>query len=379
MITYNNGIHESRVRLEVDLGKIRSNVKKIRSAVAPCGVTAVLKANAYGLGVRKVAEACMDAGADSFGVAELNEALRLIDMDVPVMILGNVLPDEISPAIAAGVILPVNDFAMAERISKEALRQHKTARCQFLVDTGMGRLGVLSGEAAEVILKVSRLSNLDCFGIYSHFPVAYQGEDAYTIKQIEKFKLLLAELDKSGLGFKRIHMANSDAVNNFPQSCMAPFNGVRTGLNIYGFFDNDVRQSLQLEPVISLKTRLAAVRRLPAGACIGYGRTHKLLKDTLVGTIAAGYADGLPLALSNRGYVLIRGQLCPVLGRVSMDYTTVALDVIPEAQCGDEVICIGTQGEASIPLSNWAQLKGTHPYELLCAMGSRVERVYYNS
>ncbi|MCP3966353.1 MAG: alanine racemase [Lentisphaerae bacterium] len=370
--------HESRVRLEVDLAKIRSNVSKIRHAVSPCGVTAVLKANAYGLGVRRIAEACRNAGADSFGVAELNEALRLIDMDIPVMILGNVLPEEISPAVAAGVILPINDFAMAEHISKEAVRQQKTVRCQFLVDTGMGRLGVLSREAADEIIKISKLPNLNCFGIYSHFPVAYQGEDAYTLKQLGRFKNLLAELQKAGVSFERIHMANSDAINNFPQTCQSPFNGVRTGLNIYGFFDNDVRHSLELEPVLSLKTRLAAVRRLPAGACIGYGRTHRLLKDTLVGTIAAGYADGLPLALSNRGYVLIRGQLCPVLGRVSMDYTTVALDVIPDAECGDEVVCIGSQGDTAIPLSNWSQLKGTHPYELLCAMGSRVERVYFN-
>ena len=166
--------------------------------------------------------------------------------------------------------------------------------------------------------------------------------------------------------------------NNFPESTRPPFTLARCGINMYGYYDNSVQQSMQLAPVVELKTRLAAVRTLRAGASIGYGRMHRLLRDTRVGTIAAGYADGLPLALSNRGYVLVRGRLCPVLGRISMDYTTISLDDVPEAVPGDEVVCFGRQGDRFLPLEEWAQLKGTHAYELLCSIGTRVRRVYRN-
>ena len=176
--------------------------------------------------------------------------------------------------------------------------------------------------------------------------------------------------------FPFVHIAASDALNNFPESTRPPFTLCRCGINMYGYCDPEVRPSMHLVPVVELKTRLAAVRILPAGASIGYGRMHRLRQDTRVGTIAAGYADGLPLALSNRGYVLVNGRLCPVLGRISMDYTTISLENVPEAQPGDEVVCVGTQGDQTITLEEWAQLKGTHAYELLCSIGSRVGRSY---
>jgi alanine racemase len=171
-------------------------------------------------------------------------------------------------------------------------------------------------------------------------------------------------------------MANSDAINNFPMTYYSPFNYVRTGINIYGSFDNEGQRILNLESILTLKTKLAATRTLPAGMTLGYGCTYKLMKDTKVGTIAAGYADGLPLALSNRGYVIINGSLCPVLGRVSMDYTTVSLEDAPDAKMGDEVICLGGEGPGAISVDDWAQIKGTHAYEIICSFGTRVARRY---
>ena len=367
---------ESRVRLEVSLNKLKTNFQNIRKNVAPCSVLAILKANAYGLGVMAIACALKDAGAAGFGVAEINEALQLKDMGLPVQILGNILPDEIPVAVSNGIICPVNDFKNAQAISREAVKQQKIVECHFKIDTGMGRLGMLVRDAYEQILETVKLPNLKFEGIYSHFPMAYQGGDDYTHNQINSFTALLKKLDAAGVKFSKIHMANSDAINNFPETCTAPFTHVRTGINLYGLFDSQGRRSMNLEPVLEIKTRLAAIRKLPAGSTIGYGRTYRLMKDTLMGTIAAGYADGLPLALSNRGYVLIRGHLCPVLGRISMDYTTVSLECVPDAQCGDEVVCIGRQSESSIPAEHWSHLKGTHVYELLCSVGSRVERIY---
>ena len=369
---------ESRVKLEVDLGKLSENFLEIRRRVAPARVAAVLKANAYGLGVLPVAETVRAVGAAMFGVAEINEAIELVPLGLPVQILGNLLPDEIAPAVEYGLICPLNDLEMARRISAEAVRQNRVVRGAVTVDSGMGRLGLQVAEAAPEILAMRGLPNLELHAIYSHFSTAYLRYDDYSLQQLARFKTLLAELAGAGLTFPEVHMAASDALNNFPESTRPPFTLARCGINMYGYYDNSVQQSMQLAPVVELKTRLAAVRTLRAGASIGYGRMHRLLRDTRVGTIAAGYADGLPLALSNRGYVLVRGRLCPVLGRISMDYTTISLDDVPEAVPGDEVVCFGRQGDRFLPLEEWAQLKGTHAYELLCSIGTRVRRVYRN-
>jgi alanine racemase len=238
----------------------------------------------------------------------------------------------------------------------------------------MGRLGLLAREAERAVPEIAALPGLRCEGIYSHFPVAYRSGSDYTNAQIEAFLDLLRRLEARGLTFPLRHMANSDAINNFPRAFRAPFNAVRTGINLHGSFDIEGRRALDLRPVLTLKTRLAAVRRLPAGTHVGYGCTYRLPCEMLVGVVSAGYADGLPLALSNRGHVLIRGRPCHVLGRVSMDYTTVALDQVPDAQWGDEVVCLGGEGPAAVSVEDWAALKGTHPYEVICSFGSRVAR-----
>lgn len=369
---------ESRVKLEIDLKKLAGNFNEIRRRVFPCRVMAILKANAYGLGVQPIAKVLKHAGAAAFGVAEINEALELTSLGLPVQILGNLLPNEIAAAVEYGIVCPLNNLEMAQKISAEAVKQHKIVTCAVTIDSGMGRLGMPAAEAASSILAMRELPNLKLSGIYSHFSCAFMRYDDYSLNQLASFKALLNELSLNGLVFEDIHMAASDALNNFPDSTRAPFNLARCGINMYGFYDNDVQQSMRLNPVVELKTRLAAVRKLKAGSYIGYGRMHRLLKDTLVGTIAAGYADGLPLALSNRGYVLVNGEFCPVLGRVSMDYTTISLENAPGAQMGDEVICIGGQNGRAITLEEWAQLKSTHVYELLCSFGTRVRRVYIN-
>lgn len=373
-----NGKPRSRVWLEIDLEKLKNNFRKIQDIVQPSSVIAILKANAYGLGVLKIAETLSEAGASGFGVAELNEALELKNIGKPVQILGNILPFELPDAVSAGIILPLNDMETARAISAEAIKQNKTVECHFKIDTGMGRLGILEQNAISIIPEIVKLPNLNCCGIYSHFPMAYRTGSEITEKQVGKFYNLLEGLKAKGITFTKIHIANSDAINNFPFTYHHPFNQVRTGINLYGSFDNEGQRSLKLESILSLKTRLILVRALPAGMTIGYGCTYKLIKDTKVGTIAAGYADGLPLALSNRGYVLIHGRLCPILGRLSMDYTTVSLENVPEAKCDDEVICLGGEEPNGISIENWAQVKGTHAYDLICSFGSRVERRYIN-
>lgn len=363
-----------RVWVDVDLAALRDNHRKIAAAVAPAAVMAVLKANAYGLGARPIAEALAGAGVARVGVAEPHEALGLLDLGLPVQVLSSILPEEIPSMVAAGVVLPVTDLASARLIDAEAARQGRRAKVQFKIDTGMGRLGILLSEARDVVRAAAALPHLEPDGIFSHFPVAYRAGEAYTQRQIEGFLELVRGLESDGVACAWRHMANSDAINNFPRAAQPPFNLVRTGINLHGSFDTEGRRVLNLQSVLTLKTRLTAVRHLPAGMAIGYGLTHRLAQDTRVGTISAGYADGLPLALSNRGHVLIRGRPCPILGRLSMDYTTVALDQVPEAAVGDEVVCLGGEGEHAVSVEDWAHLKGTHPYEIICSIGTRVER-----
>lgn len=364
----------SRVWLEIRLGTLAENYRRIARAVAPCSVIAVLKANAYGLGVDRIARKLARNGAGAFGVAEPAEALALRHLGLPVQILGSILPEEIPAAVAAGITLPITDLDTARRMSRTAAKAETDCRCHFLIDTGMGRLGILAEEARDTIREVAGLPHLLCEGIYSHFPMAYSGSSDYTREQIDRFKQLLCELEEDGITFHVRHIANSDAINNVPETYAAPFNAVRTGINLHGAFDNEGRHVLDLTSVFTLKTRLTAVRRLRAGTCIGYGCTYRLPRDTVVGTVSAGYADGLPLALSNRGYLLVHGKPCPVLGRVSMDYTTVSLDQVPEAACADEVVCLGGSGPHAVSVEDWVHLKGTHAYEVICSFGTRVER-----
>jgi len=368
-----------RVWLEIDLAILRLNFERILRAVAPCRVLPVLKANAYGLGVLPIARALADAGAESFAVAEPYEALQLLPLGRPVQILSSVLPEEIPEMVAQGVILPVTDATTAQLIERAAADQGRLATVHVKIDSGMGRLGLLLDQA-DAMLPELRTScpHLDFEGIFTHFPMAYQSGSAFTLEQIDRFTALVAALARSGLSFRKIHGANSDAVNNFPQACQPPFNWVRTGINLHGSFDTEGHRRLSLEPILTLKTRLSAVRDLPAGMALGYGHTYRLPRAMRVGTISAGYADGLPLALSNRGAVLVAGTPCPVLGRISMDYTMIALDQVPQAQVGDDVVCLGGTGEHAITVEQWAALKNTHPYEIICAFGNRVERRYIN-
>ena len=397
-----------RVIVEINLKALVRNYRKIAAHVKPAKVLCVLKANAYGLGVADYARALAAAGCTMFGVAEPFEALELVKSlkglrgvgsreadgrrrrspaaDDPakapstvdgfdIQILSSVLPDEIPEMVRAGVILPIIDLEEARLVSAAAVKAKTVARVHFKVDTGMGRLGILAKDALDVIREVRRLPCLDCEGIFTHCPMAYEPKDPFTKRQIARFKEIVAAAAKEGIVFKKVHMAASDAINNFPETAKPPFTIVRTGINLHGSFDPYGRKALKVEPVLTLKTRVAQVRELPAGTTLGYGRTWCLAAPTKVATISAGYADGLPLALTNRGFVFIGGRRCKIIGRVSMDYTTVDVSDVPSVRPGDEVVCFGACGRDAITPDDWAALKGTHAYDIICSLGNRVQRV----
>ena len=366
-----------RVSVEIDLAALARNYRRIVARAKPAKVLCVLKANAYGLGVAPFAKALADAGCAMFGVAEPFEALELkkLGLKADVQILSSVLPDEISDMVRAGVILPVTDVESAKLISMAAEKLRVKARVHVKIDSGMGRLGILADYALPAMDEIVRLPGLDVEGIFSHCPVAYDPKNPYTKRQIAKFKRLVADAAKRGIKFRKVHIAASDAINNFPEAMKPPFNVVRTGINLHGSFDPNGRRALKVEPVLTLKTRVAQVRDLPAGTTLGYGRTWCLAAPSRIATISAGYADGLPLALTNRGFVFIGGKRCPIVGRISMDYTTVDVTGVSGVKAGDEVVCFGSCGNDSITPDDWASIKGTHAYDIICSLGGRVERV----
>jgi alanine racemase len=238
----------------------------------------------------------------------------------------------------------------------------------------MGRAGIFWEEAADSLREIAALPNLKIVGLFTHFPLAYQQGSDFTRTQLARFKDILAVAEALKLPLRYIHSANSDAINNAPEACQAPFNLVRCGINLHGAFDAAGALRVPLRPVLTLTTKLTQVRTLPANTPIGYGHTYRTPRPMRIGTVCAGYADGLPLALSNRGHVLIRGVAAPILGRISMDYLTVSLENIPDATVGDAVTLLGQDGETEVRVQDWANIKGTHAYDIICSIGSRVLR-----
>lgn len=362
----------ARNTLEIRLDIIEANVRRLLLAVAPLKLIAVLKADAYGLGAGPIARACERAGANSIAVADLAEAMAIRPYtSLPILINGDILAEEIPGAVAAGFIIPVSSDSKAKLVSEESARQGRAAHCHFEVDTGMGRLGVRL-DKAESILEWARLPGIECAGLYSHFPHAY-GDADFSSAQVRTLLALHASLSSFGLKAPMLHIANSDGIHNIPEAIRPPMTHVRSGINLYGCFDEEGRRTFDLEEVLVLKSRLLAVRELPWGASLGYGRTCRLKQPTRVGTVPIGYADGLPLALSSgHGRFLVGGRSCSILGRISMDYTTINLDGVPEAREGDEVICLGN----GIPIGEWSRAKKSISYEILCGIGGRVKRQY---
>lgn len=367
-----------RVWVEISKDTINQNLVEIRRKVFPSGIYAVLKANAYGLGATKVAENIDLNLVDGLCVANFDEAVDLIHLNKQVHILGGLLNSEIEGAILHNIVITIISLESAFIIDQIASRLGRIAECHVKIDTGMGRLGILHTQAIDVIHQIFNLKNIICTGIFSHFANAYNLND-FTYHQVDLFRNLLSSLDSENLNFKYVHFANSDANNNYSDLVSKPpFNYVRTGLNLYGYVDSGSNKNIDIFPALSLKTRLISMKEMPKGSSIGYGSKYVLPKRTWIGVISIGYADGLPLNMTNRGFVIVNDTLCPMIGRISMDYTTISLDScdINLVERGQEVICLGESESHSILLENWAQIKGTHPYDIMCSLGQRVKKVF---
>ena len=368
---------QMRTWAEIDLGRLKHNYTALREQLAPgCRFVGVVKANAYGHGAVPVAQKLEEWGADYLAVACLEEAaeLRQAGVRAPILILGVTLPRYAGELLAWDAAQAVGDLETGRALSATAVAAGRTLTIHVKADTGMSRLGFLCDEAhldhaAGEIAALCALPGLRVEGIFTHFSDA-DGCEAYTMRQFTRFLDLLDKLSARGVTFEIRHCAASAAMLNYPCTHL---DMVRPGIALYGHYPAPgMEYTCPLLPVMTLKTRVAAVRDLPAGTCVSYGRTATLARDSRLAVLPVGYGDGYFRLFSNGQPVAIRGKKAPVVGRVCMDLTMVDVTDIPGVVPGDEAVLYGD----AAPVGDGADRAGTIQYELLCDVSPRVPRVY---
>lgn len=369
-----------RCRAEVDLSALRGNLAWLRHRVGPgVKIITVVKADAYGHGLKQIAALLMQGGTDIFGVANLLEAqtIRSVGKGWPILMLGACLPDEVESAVRDDVMPTISSFEEAQAFDDAASRRRKRALVHIKVDTGMGRLGVPSDGAVKVVEQVTALPHITVNGLYTHYSSA-EDDRNFSREQARQFKAVIEELRKKKLLPPLIHANNSAGLLHEPRTI---YNVARPGLLVYGIVPPGLRRVSSLlrrhiQPALSLKCRVSFVKQIPKGTPLSYGRTFVAPRRLRVATLTAGYGDGYPRAASNRAEVLIRGQRCRVLGRVTMDQTLVDVSRLDRVVSGDETVLIGKQGEDEITVAKLSAWCGTVPWEVLTNITYRVPRIY---
>jgi alanine racemase len=365
---------------EIDLAALERNLKLIRASLPPAiRYVAVVKADAYGHGLPPVAARLMHAGADVFAVANIAEAttIRELSADWPILLLGATLPDEDRYLAEFDLAATVSSREEVARFDAAARTAGKPIAVHLKIDTGMGRLGVFHAQAREVYAAIRAAPGLRLAGVFTHFASADE-DPTFTAEQRAQFLRTLAELPGLDPASLLVHADNSAGLETAPGDG-GPFNAVRVGLLQFGVLPHphSLLARVRTEPVFSFHARVGLVKHLPAGAGVSYGRTHRLRRASRVAILTAGYGDGLPRAASNRGFVLIRGQRCPILGRVCMDQTIVdTTDVPGELSAGEPVVLVGRQAGAEITLAEFSAAADTIPWETLTSVTKRVARRY---
>jgi len=363
---------------EIDLAALERNLKLIRASLPPhMRYVAVVKADAYGHGLHHVAARLMHAGADLFAVANISEAaaLRELGPGWPILILSPLLPGEEPALVDHDLAATVSSQDEVDRFDAAARAAGRTLSVHVKIDTGMGRAGVWHQEASALLEKLSAARHLKLAGVFTHF-ASPDDDPAFTAEQRQRFLAALGRVPALNLADLFVHADNSAGIGTLPGA--SPFNAVRVGLLQFGVLPHphSLLAQVHTEPVFSFHTRVALVKRLPAGTSISYGRTHVLARDSIVAILAAGYADGLPRAASNRGAVLIQGRRCPILGRITMDQTVVDVTDLPDVTGGEQATLVGRQGRQEITLTEFSQAADTIPWETLTSVTKRVPRIY---
>ena len=361
---------------EIDLNAIRANVKAIRRRIGRRRIIATVKANAYGHGAVPVSKAVLEAGADVLSVATLEEAIELREAGIqaPILMLGVLTADVIPEVLSVNVIPSICDEKFAAELSRFAAGKGVEVPVHVKIDTGMGRIGVRAEEAPDLVAAIAKLPGLRIEGMFMHFACSDEEDKSFARHQIAEFNKIVSVISRMGIKTPIRHAANSAAIMDLPE---ATFDAVRPGIMIYGLYPSPaMRSGMALQQAMTLKTKVVFLKRVEPGESVSYGRTFTAKRRSLIATIPIGYADGLNRLLSNRGEALVRGLRAPIVGRVCMDQTMLDVTDIPVASVGDEVVLYGKQGEDMIPIESVAEQIGTISYEVVCAVSSRVPRLY---
>jgi alanine racemase len=364
--------------VEVDLNQLESNFLALRGLLPHrVKIMVVIKADAYGHGAAPVALRLQQLGTDALAVAIVEEALvlRKAGVNCPLLLLNGFWPGQEDEVVQHQLTPVVFRPDLLDQLERAAARAERQVAYHLEVNTGISRLGVEWEEAAALVARHARSAWTRCEGVFTHFSVAENIQDGSTETQLERFARFLSTASEGGWQPPWRHAANSAGILNFRQSWM---DGVRPGLLVYGVNPLPIPQSLlELAPVLSFKTQVMQVRTVQGGCSVGYGNSFTASRDSRIATLSVGYADGLMRALSNCGYVLIRGQRLPIVGKISMDLTLVDATDADTVEVGDETVLIGKQGHQEIRVEELAGLVQSIPYEILTRIGARVPRVYF--
>jgi alanine racemase len=362
--------------VEVDLNLIGSNIRAVRAWIGPSRkLLCVVKANAYGHGAVAVARRAQIEGADFLGVAMVEEGIELrhAGIEIPILVLGGFEPTQIASLAEARLTPSVYSLGTLSALLDAGRRRGKPIPFHLEVDTGMGRLGLPSRDLGAALDRMAALTHPALEGIYTVLASGEKADSPRTAEQLRLFNHAVQEVKRRGLSPAFIHVANSGGVLNTPDTW---FNMVRPGLAIYGVAPAEVSPVLDLAPALSFRTKILLLKDAPSGTHVGYGGAYTTDRESRIATLAVGYDDGLDRRLDSGGRVLIRGRRAPIVGRISMDLTTVDVTGIPGVSEGDEATIIGRQGDEWINVWEPANLCRTIPWELLCRIGSRVPRIY---
>ncbi|MBT2730948.1 alanine racemase [Bacillus sp. ISL-75] len=366
---------------EISLDHIKNNYLQFRQFVHPhAKIMAVVKADGYGHGAIEIAKTAIEAGADYLAVALVDEAikLRLSGITQPILVLGYTPTRSIRAAILENITLTVFDHEVLDEVIVQADSLSKTASIHLKIDTGMSRIGVTSSDDALILAKKAMKAKNVCLeGVFTHFANADSENSELTYAQFNKFQSIVEYLENNCIYIPIKHCCNSAATMKFPEMHL---DMVRIGVSLYGLYpDASLKNhSIQLKQAMTLKTKIAAIKKVAALQAISYGWTWKPERVSLIATLPLGYADGLSRLLSNRGKVLIHGKKSAIAGRVCMDQTMIDITDIQNCSVGDVVTIFGESCSSFQSVDEIAHLMGTINYEVVCLIGKRVPRVYDN-
>ncbi|HEX9021610.1 MAG TPA: alanine racemase [Nitrospirota bacterium] len=360
----------------IDLCALDHNFEEVKRRVGGRKILAVVKAQAYGHGAVRVSRRLLALGADMLGVALVEEGKELRDagIDAPILVMGAMFPEQAAAAVSLRLTPAIFTPSLAQALSDAARALKTKAAVHVKIDTGMGRIGVSPEGAPRLIAEMKKMDGLEVRGLMTHFADADLRDKQFASKQMGRFETLIKALEASGIDIPVRHAANSAAVLDFGR---ALFTMVRPGLMLYGYNPLEAgAEAADLRPALSLVTRIAFLKTVPAGTPISYGRTFVTERESVIATLPIGYADGYGRGLSNKGEALVRGARARVAGRVCMDMCMIDVTGIPGVREGDKVVLIGSQGGERITADELAAKTGTIAYEVLCGVSSRVPRIY---